>query len=335
MTPPPRDRQALLSIIVPCLNESGVIDMLFDHLLRELKRLGMPYEIICVDNGSRDDSLGKLLAWREGNPEIKVISFSRYFGKEAALTAGLEYAAGQAAILMDPDLQDPPELIPRFVEKWIEGFDVVYATRRSSGIETRLRRRANAMFYRFFNFVSEIPIPADTGDFRLLDRRIVRILCSLPERARFLRALSTWVGFRSTAVMFDRPVRPTGESKSTSLFLWGYALEAIMSSSTRPLRIWTYLGSLISGIALLAAVVLVIRTAIFGRVVPGFASTMVTILFLSGFQLISTGIVAEYVGRIYREVQARPLYVVDRTYGLESRASLERESRSAREEGTR
>lgn len=318
---PARDRKALLSVIVPFLNESRVIDTLFDHLLRVLAALAMPYEIICVDNGSRDDSLGKLLAWRDGHPEIKVISFSRYFGKEAALTAGLDHADGQAMILMDPDLQDPPELIPQFVEKWMEGFDVVYATRRSSGIETRVRRRANAMFYRLFNFVSEVPIPAYTGDFRLIDRRIVRILCSMPERARFLRALSTWVGFRSTAVIFDRPARSTGESKSTSLFLWGYALEAIMSSSTRPLRVWTYLGSIISGIALLAAAVIVVRTAIFGRVVPGFASTMVTILFLSGFQLISIGIVAEYVGRIYREVQARPLYIVDRVYGLESRAA--------------
>ena len=307
-------------MIVPFLNESSVIDMLFDRLLPDLKKLGMPHEIICVDNGSRDDSLGKLLAWREGHPEVKVISLSRYFGKEAALTAGLDHAAGQAVIFMDPDLQDPPELIPQFVAKWRAGFDVVYATRRSSGIETRVRRLANAMFYRIFNFVSEIPIPPNTGDFRLIDRRIVDILRSMPERARFLRALSTWVGFRSTAVTFDRPARPTGESKSTSLFLWGYALEAIMSSTTRPLRVWTYLGFSISSAALLSALVLVLRTVIFGKDVPGYASTMVAILFLSGFQLISLGVVAEYVGRIYREVQGRPLYIVERTYGLESSA---------------
>lgn len=318
MTTTARNHNALLSVIVPCLNESSVIDMLFDHLLPELKKLGMPHEIICVDNGSRDDSLGKLLAWRDGHPEIKVISLSRYFGKEAALTAGLDHAAGQAVILMDPDLQDPPELIPQFVAKWREGFDVVYATRRSSGIETRVRRMANAMFYRFFNFVSEIPIPPNTGDFRLMDQRIVGILRSMPERARFLRALSTWVGFRSTAVLFDRPARPTGESKSTSLFLWGYALEAIMSSTTRPLRVWTYVGFSISCVALLAAIVLVLRTIIFGQDVPGYASTMVAILFFSGFQLVSLGVVAEYVGRIYREVQGRPLYVVDRAVGFES-----------------
>jgi glycosyltransferase involved in cell wall biosynthesis len=325
MTTPAKDHKTLLSVIVPFLNESSVIDMLFKHLLPELKALEMPYEIICVDNGSKDDSLGRLLAWRAGNPEIKVISLSRYFGKEAALTAGLDHATGQAVILMDPDLQDPPELIPQFVTKWKEGFDVVYATRRSSGIETKVRRMANAMFYRFFNFVSEIPIPPNTGDFRLLDRRIVDILRSMPERARFLRALSTWVGFRSTAVLFDRPARPTGESKSTSLFLWGYALEAIMSSTTRPLRVWTYLGFAISSLALLTAAFLVLRTVIFGQDVPGYASTMVAILFFSGFQLISIGVVAEYVGRIYREVQGRPLYVVDRIYGLESAARHDQE----------
>ena len=307
----------MLSVIVPCLNESSVIDMLFEQLLPALSKLGMPYEVICIDNGSRDDSLGRLLAWRSRDPQIKVISFSRYFGKEAALTAGIDHVSGQAVVLMDPDLQDPPELLPEMVAKWIEGFDVVYATRRSSGIETRVRRMANAMFYRFFNFVSEVPIPRNTGDFRLLDRRVVDILRSMPERARFLRALSTWVGFRSTAVFFDRPVRPTGESKSTSLFLWGYALEAIMSSTTRPLRVWTYIGFSISATAVLAAIVLVARTVLFGRDVAGFASTMVALLLLSGFQLMSIGVVAEYVGRIYREVQGRPLYIVDRIYGLE------------------
>lgn len=319
-----RDHNALLSVIVPFLNESSVIDMLFDHLLRELKKLDMPYEIICVDNGSRDDSLGKLLAWRGQDPQIKVISLSRYFGKEAALTAGLDHAAGQAVIFMDPDLQDPPELIPQFVAKWKEGFDIVYATRRSSGIETWVRRMANAMFYRLFNFLSEVPIPPNTGDFRLLDRRVVGILRSMPERARFLRALSTWVGFRSTAVVFDRLTRPTGESKSTSLFLWGYALEAIMSSTTRPLRVWTYIGFSISSAAMLVAIVLILRTVIFGKDVPGYASMMVAILFFSGFQLISLGVVAEYVGRIYREVQGRPLYIVEHAYGLETVAKHDR-----------
>ncbi len=318
MTTPERGPQALFSVIVPFLNESRVLDMFFEHLIPELERLGMPYEVICVNNGSRDDTLPKLLAWRERHPGTKVISLSRYFGKEAALSAGLDRAAGDAVIFMDPDLQDPPELIPEFVAKWRDGFDVVYATRRSSGIETAVRRVANALFYKFFNFVSEMPIPEYTGDFRLLDRRIVEILRGLRERARFLRALSTWVGFRSTAVYFDRPARPTGESKSTSLFLWGYALEAIMSSTTRPLRIWTYFGGAIFGVAVLGLAAVWLPTVIVGGAPPGYASMMLVILFLGAFQLISIGVLAEYVGRIYREVQGRPLYVVDRAYGFDS-----------------
>lgn len=309
-----------ISVVVPFLNETKVVDMFFEQLLPELRKLGVRHEIVCVDNGSRDDTLLKLLSWREKDLVVKIIALSRYFGKEAALSAGLDHALGDAVILMDPDLQDPPELIKEFLAKWREGFEIVYATRRRSGIETPIRRIANAWFYRLFNLVSEVPIPRHTGDFRLIDRRIVEIVCGMRERFRFLRALTTWVGFRSAAVYFDRPPRPTGESKSTSLFLWRYALDAILSSTTRPLRVWTYVGLLISGFALFAAVVLVLRTLVFGRDVHGFASLMVTILFLGGVQLISIGAVAEYVGRIYREVQDRPLYIADKAFGLKLRS---------------
>lgn len=303
-------------MVVPFLNETKVIDMFFDRLMPEVRKLGMNYEIVCIDNGSRDDTLFKLLAWREKDPLIKVITFSRYFGKEAALSAGLDHADGDAVVMMDPDLQDPPELLAPLIAKWREGFEVVYATRRKSGIETPFRRIATAMFYRVFNFVSEVPIPGSTGDFRLIDRRIVEILRGMKERSRFFRALSTWVGFRSTAIYFDRPARPTGKSKSNSLFLWGYALDAIMSSTTRPLRIWTYIGFSISTLAIFAAVSLAIRALMFGRDVPGYASLMITVLFLGGIQLISIGVVAEYVGRIFREVQGRPLYITNKAYGL-------------------
>jgi glycosyltransferase involved in cell wall biosynthesis len=313
------EQDKLISIVVPFLNETRVIDMFFDRLMPDVRKLGMRYEIICVDNGSMDDTLPKLLAWRDKDSSIKVITFSRYFGKEAAMSAGLDYATGDAVVMMDPDLQDPPELLAEFVAKWREGFEVVYATRRSSGIDSRLRRAANAMFYRMFNFICEIHIPRDTGDFRLMDRRIVEILRGMRERSRFLRALSTWVGFKSTAVYFDRPPRPTGKSKSNSLFLWGYALDAIMSSTTRPLRIWTYTGFCISSLALLAALGLVVRTLVYGKEVPGHASVMVSVLFLGGFQLISIGVVAEYVGRIYREVQNRPLYIANKVFGLDLR----------------
>jgi glycosyltransferase involved in cell wall biosynthesis len=307
----------LISVVVPLLNETKVLDMFFGRLLPALRKLGMRYEVVCVDNGSRDDTLLKLLTWREKDTSVKVIALSRYFGKEAALSAGLDRTSGDAVVMMDPDLQDPPELLAEFLAKWREGFEIVYATRRSSGIETWFRRAANAMFYRMFNFVCEIPIPRFTGDFRLIDRRVVEIVRGMRERARFLRALTTWVGFRSTPVFFDRPPRPIGESKSNSLFLWRYGLDAIMSSTTRPLRIWTYVGFGISTLALLAGMVLCVRTLLFGRDVPGFASMMTTVLFLGGIQLISIGVVAEYVGRIYREVQDRPLYIVDKVFGLE------------------
>jgi len=317
MTASDRSTAGLLTAVVPFLNETAVLNAFFERLMPQLAATGMRHEVVCVDNCSTDDTPAQLLAWRERHPEIKVVRFSRYFGKEAALAAGLRYARGDAVIVMDPDLQDPPEMIAEFLEKWREGYDIVYATRRLSGIETGLKAFLNTLFYRFFNFISETNIPQKTGDFRLLDRRIIMILRQLPERSRFLRGLSSWVGFRSTSILFDRPPRPVGRSKSNYLFLWGYALDAILSSTTRPLRIWTYIGFGVSLLALLAGIALIARRLIFGMDVPGFASVMVGILFMGGFQLISIGVVAEYVGRIYREVQNRPLYIVDRAYGIE------------------
>lgn len=312
-----RDRPRV-SVVIPFLNEEPIVDLFFEETLPSVVELGVEYEIICVDNGSTDATLDHLLMWRMRNPEIKLISLSRYFGKEAALTAGLDYASGNAVIFMDPDLQDPPDMLHSFLEHWRSGYDMVYATRRSSGIESPMKSWLNGMFYKVFNFVSEIGIPSRTGDFRLIDAKIVEVMRHTREKSRFLRGLTTWAGFKSKAVMFDRPERRKGKSKSNYLFLWGYALDAILSSTTRPLRIWTYIGFGISLTALLAAVALILRTAFFGKDVIGYASTMVTILFLGGVQLLSIGIVAEYIGRIYREVQNRPLYVIDRAFGLET-----------------
>ncbi len=313
---PKRDRTKTLSIVVPFLNEETIIDLFFEETMGRVAELGMPYEMICVDNGSTDATSDRLLLWRTRHPEIKVIRFSRYFGKEAALTAGLDHASGDAVILMDPDLQDPPAMLDVFVCKWIEGFDMVYATRRSSGIESPVKSWLNRMFYRVFNFVCEQGIPSQTGDFRLIDSKIADVLRHTREKSRFLRGLTTWAGFKSHALFFDRPERRKGKSKSNYLFLWAYALDAILSSTTRPLRIWVYLGFMISGAALMAALILIIRTMFFGKDVIGYASTMVTILFFGGFQLISIGVVAEYIGRIYREVQNRPLYVIDESFGI-------------------
>jgi glycosyltransferase involved in cell wall biosynthesis len=316
---PARDRTKKLSIVIPFFNEGSIIDLFFEETMPRIAELGMSCELICVDNGSSDITLDRLLMWRLRHPEIKVIKLSRYFGKEAALTAGLDHATGDAVILMDPDLQDPPEMLSSFIDHWIEGFDMVYATRRASGIDSSFKSWLNGMFYRVFNFVCEMGIPSRTGDFRIIDARIVDVLRYTREKSRFLRGLTTWAGFRSKGILFDRPARRKGKSKSNYVFLWGYALDAILSSTTRPLRIWVYLGFAISVTALLAAGVLILRTLLFGKDVIGYASTMVAILFLGGFQLISIGVVAEYIGRIYREVQNRPLYIVDRSFGVTAR----------------
>lgn len=311
-----RKKNATLSIVVPFLNETSILNIFFDQLMPRLLDIGIPYEVICVDNGSVDGTYDQLLLWRVKHPEIKIIKLSRYFGKEAALTVGIDYAGGDAVILMDPDLQDPPEMIPQFLEKWLEGYDMVYATRRSSGIDTKLKAVLNTVFYKLFNFVSETNIPFRTGDFRLIDAKIVEVLCHVHEKSRFLRGLTAWAGFKSTSIFFDRPERMKGKSKSNLLFLWSYALDAIISTTTRPLRIWTYIGMVISLLSLAMTLVLIVRTWLFGKDVLGYASMMVTILFLGGVQLISIGVVAEYLGRVYREVQNRPLYIVDKSHGL-------------------
>lgn len=311
-----RKEKVTLSLVVPFLNETAILNLFFTELMPQMEKLKIPYEILCIDNGSTDETYAQLLMWRTKHPEIKIIKFSRYFGKEAALTAGIDHATGDAVILMDPDLQDPPELIPVFLEKWREGYEMVYATRRKSGIETRSKTFLNTMFYKIFNFVSETSIPFKTGDFRLVDAKIVEVLRHVREKSRFLRALTAWAGFKSTSILFDRPDRKKGRSKSNWFFLWSYALDAIISTTTRPLRIWTYFGLVLSSIAIAAALALVVRTLVFGKDVLGYASMMVTILLLGGFQLLSIGIVAEYLARVYREVQDRPLYVVDKADGL-------------------
>lgn len=307
-----------ISIVIPLYNESENIEQLFNRLSLTLEALKINYEIICVNDGSRDNTLEKLIKFNQQTPTIKVINLSRNFGKEIALTAGLDRASGAAIIPIDADLQDPPELIGELIAKWREGYDVVYATRRSRRGETWLKKATAKAFYQTIGKMSPVPIPSNTGDFRLLDRKVVEAIKKLPERTRFMKGLFAWVGYKQTSVLFDRDPRHSGASNWNYWKLWNFALDGIISFSFLPLKIWSYVGVFISFISLLYAFYLVIRTIVFGVDVPGYASLMVAILFLGGIQLITLGVLGEYLGRVYEEVKGRPLYFVRETYGFDS-----------------
>ncbi|MDJ0593722.1 MAG: glycosyltransferase family 2 protein [Pleurocapsa sp. MO_226.B13] len=307
-----------ISVIVPLYNESENIEHLFSRLTSVLKLLNTSYEIICINDGSRDDTLAKLIKFNQQDATIKVINLSRNFGKEIALTAGLDYARGAAIIPIDADLQDPPELIVQLIAKWREGYDVVYATRRSRRGETWLKQLTAKAFYQTLAKMSPVPIPANTGDFRLLDRKVVDAIKKLPEKTRFMKGLFAWVGYKQTSILFDREPRYGGNSTWNYWKLWNFALDGITSFSFLPLKVWSYVGVIISLISLFYALFLVIRTLILGVDVPGYASLMVAILFLGGIQLITLGVLGEYLGRVYEEVKGRPLYFVREEYGFES-----------------
>ena len=307
-----------ISVVIPLYNESENIEYLFTRLIAVLDTLQINYEIICVNDGSRDNTLEKLIQCNQQNPVIKVINLSRNFGKEIALTAGIDHAVGAAIIPIDADLQDPPELIAQLIDKWREGYDVVYATRRSRRGESWLKKVTAKAFYQTLGKLSPVPIPADTGDFRLLDRRVVEAIKKLPERTRFMKGLFAWVGYRQTSVLFDRHPRHLGNSNWNYWKLWNFALNGIISFSFLPLKVWSYVGVTVSFISLLYAFYLVVRTIILGVDVPGYASLMVAILFLGGIQLITLGVLGEYLGRVYEEVKGRPLYFVREKYGFKT-----------------
>jgi glycosyltransferase involved in cell wall biosynthesis len=308
-----------LSIIVPLYNEEENLATLFKRLLTVLEQLNTSYEIICVNDGSKDRTLASLIEYNQTNPAIKVVNLSRNFGKDIALTAGIDHASGAAVIPIDADLQDPPELISEMVQKWREGYDVVYATRRSRHGESWIKRKTAAGFYWFINKISNSPIPRNTGDFRLLDRQVVEAIKQMPEKTRFMKGLFTWVGFKQTSILFDRQPRFQGQTKWNYWKLWNFALDGITSFSLVPLKIWTYIGLVISIISLFYAGFLVARTLILGIDSPGYASLMVAILFLGGIQLITLGVIGEYLGRVYDEVKGRPLYLVRDSYGFETK----------------
>jgi polyisoprenyl-phosphate glycosyltransferase len=310
-----------LSLVVPFYNEEDGCPAFFARVVPILESLTPDYEIVCVNDGSGDRTGQLLAAEHLRNRRVKLLDLSRNFGKEQALTAGLDHARGRAVIPLDADLQDPPEVIPELVARWREGFDVVLAVRADRSSDSWLKRASARLFYRLLGRMSECPIPADVGDFRLLDRRVVEALKLLPERTRFMKGLFAWLGFRQGRVDYARAPRAAGDSKWRYWRLWNFALEGLFSFSTLPLRIWTYAGLLVALLALAFAVFVVVRTLVLGVDVPGYASIAALLCFFSGVNMIGLGIVGEYLGRVFTEVKRRPNYLVRDRLGFGEDAS--------------
>ena len=306
-----------LSIVIPMYNESEMLDVLFTRLKPCIEQVTTNYEVLCVNDGSRDDTLIQLKQFHTLDPRIKIVSFARNFGKETALSAGIDHAIGKAVIPIDADLQDPPELLPELVAKWKEGYKVVLATRRNRPGDSWFKRKTAEWFYRFMNSLSTVKVPPNTGDFRLMDRQVIEAVKRLPERTRFMKGIFAWAGFSTTTVYFDREPRAAGATSWNYWRLWKFALDGIFSFTTIPLHIWTYMGAFISLSSFVWAIWIVIQSLVFGIITPGYPSLMVTILFMGGIQLLSVGILGEYIGRIYTETKQRPLYLVEETIGIE------------------
>lgn len=305
-----------ISIVVPMYNEEDALDEFFETIEPVLNQLGVCWDIVCVNDGSRDSTLEALLRHCNRDGRVKVLDLTRNFGKEAALTAGLEHASGRAVVPIDVDLQDPPSVIGEMLEKWRQGYDIIYGVRISRDTDSVAKRLSAKCFYRLINFLSPTKIPENTGDFRLMDARVVEDLLRLRERNRFLKGLFSWVGYRYTSVEYDRQPRAAGSSKFSYWKLWNFALDGITAFSTVPLRIWSYVGLVVAALSFLYGFFLIVRTLIFGIDVPGYASMMAVILFLNGLQMVSLGILGEYIGRLYQESKQRPIYLIRETYGI-------------------
>ncbi len=305
-----------LSVVIPVLNEQESLPLLRARLVPVLQACTNDYEIIFVNDGSDDGSLDLLKNWAAENKQIKVISLSRRFGKESATLAGLSASTGQAVVLLDADLQDPPELITTLWEKFKQGFDNVYGIRQDRTADSFLKRMTAGAFYKLYNRLADTPIPYNAGDFRLLSRRAVAALLALPERERFSKGLFSWVGYKNTAVPFTREKRAAGKTKWSYWKLWNFALGGFTASTTLPLKLCTYFGLCVSVASFLFAFWTAYKKIVFGNPVSGYASIMVAILFFSGVQLITLGVIGEYLSRIFTEVKQRPAYFIDEKINL-------------------
>jgi len=310
-----------LSLIVPVKDEQEAIPLFLDRVVPVLDALAGPdgsavaWEMLFVDDGSQDATLAAIMAGNARDPRVVGISLSRNFGKEAALSAGLDVVRGRAVVPIDVDLQDPPEVIAAMLDRWREGYDVVYGVRRNRMTDSLPKRLTADLYYRAHNWLSEDKIPEHAGDFRLLDRKVVDVIRAMPERNRFMKGLFAWGGFRQTAVEYDRIERKVGSTKFNYIKLWKLAIDGLTSASTVPLRVWSYIGGAIAILALAYAIFLIGRTILYGVDVAGYPSLMVAILFLGGVQLLSLGVLGEYVGRILVETKHRPIYVIRERIG--------------------
>lgn len=306
-----RVENPFISVIVPVFNEEEAIGPFLEEAIPALDGTGCAHEILFVNDGSRDGTLETLRAAKAKQPGLAILSLARNFGKEAAMTAGLDHAKGDVVIILDVDLQDPPALVQTFLDKWREGYDIVYGYRENRESDSLAKALSARWFYRIFNRLAHVPIPQNAGDFRLMDRRVAEAIGTLRERNRFMKGLMAWPGFKSVGVPFERPERAAGQTTWTFWKLWNFAIDGITSFSTIPLRLWIYIGSGLAVLSLLYALFIVIKVLSTGVDVPGYASMMVAVTFLGSVQLISLGVIGEYLGRLYEEVKGRPIYVVD------------------------
>lgn len=306
-----------LSLVVPMYNEAPVCAAFFAAVTPILEETVRSYEIVCISDGSTDGTYGELARARRANPNIKIVNLSRNFGKEAALTAGIDLASGDAVVPIDADLQDPPELIKDMVAAWRDGAQVVLARRIDRSSDTAMKRLTSSWFYSLFGRMAKPAIPANVGDFRLMDRVVVDALKRLPERSRFMKGLFAWVGYRQVTLDYVRAERAAGRTKFNYWKLWNFGLDGIVSFSSIPLKIWSYFGVFLSALAVLYMVYLVVRTLLTGIDAPGYASLMSAVLFFNGVVLISLGAIGEYISRIFVEVKQRPIYLINEMEGFE------------------
>jgi glycosyltransferase involved in cell wall biosynthesis len=313
----PSDSHIRLAVVAPFYNEGANVADFLGRLIATLEKTDVDWRIVCVNDGSTDETLARLVAARQHDRRIQVIDFSRNFGKEYALTAGLDYADADAVVLIDSDLQHPPEMLPDMIAKWREGAEVVYMVREERVDTGWVNRAGRWVFYMLFRVAADIRLPPQAGDFRLLDAAVVGAIRRMPERTRFMKGIFHWVGFRQVALVYHEEPRLSGKTRTSPWRLVAFALDGISAFSNLPLQLWGLLGAAIAGISLVYGVWRTLRTLVYGVDVPGFESLIVAIVFLGGVQLLSLGVLGGYVGRIFNEVKGRPLYIVRHTYGLE------------------